>query len=176
MITEYTKTTLSGMLSNENTYKIPLFQRDFSWEEKNFNDFLNDILRATNFTIKDDFLTFNEENSNYFFGTFLMIGRAGQPEQLVVDGQQRLTTTTIFLSAINKIISELDPNYKTSFENAIKRQYSHHGQPLTTDRLINSELDPILNSYVLDFGQQVHDDYEVTPQNSQQVLLKKTYE
>lgn len=36
-------TSLSGLLGNGITYKVPIFQRDYSWKEDNWNDLWEDI-------------------------------------------------------------------------------------------------------------------------------------
>lgn len=67
-----------------NYFEIPRFQRPYSWEKENWEDFWNDALS----TKKDD----------YFIGSVVTYAK-GQ-SKAIVDGQQRLTTITIILSAI----------------------------------------------------------------------------
>lgn len=35
---------IKSLLSGDNSFSIPDFQRDFSWKRKNFSDFLNDLV------------------------------------------------------------------------------------------------------------------------------------
>lgn len=72
------------------TYVVPIYQRPYTWEESNINDFLNDI---------------NVENDGYYIGNVLLIDKIDQnyPNiklQEVVDGQQRLTSIALILMAI----------------------------------------------------------------------------
>lgn len=72
------------------TYVVPIYQRPYTWEESNINDFLNDI---------------NVENDGYYIGNVLLIDKIDQNHpniklQEVVDGQQRLTSIALILMAI----------------------------------------------------------------------------
>ena len=67
-------------------YKIPRFQRPYSWDSGNIEEFWTDI--------------FGENKSNYFIGSMVFFRQKGTNEFHVVDGQQRLTTITIFLAAL----------------------------------------------------------------------------
>lgn len=89
---------------NNKQLSIPRYQRDYSWEKKEVSEFFDDILSGL--TIKDDKI----ENTTYFFGTTLLAGGfdKSNTEIEVIDGQQRITTMTIFLSIIGKKFFELE--------------------------------------------------------------------
>ncbi len=74
-------------------FHIPRFQRPYSWDEDNVNDFWNDLISN-----KDD---------DYFIGSMVVYKRAKQSFG-VVDGQQRLTTITILLCVLRDEFSNLD--------------------------------------------------------------------
>lgn len=67
------------------TYVIPRFQRPFSWDKENIEEFWNDSIAE----IKKD----------YFIGAFVTYN-INSSTYGVIDGQQRLTTITIALCAI----------------------------------------------------------------------------
>ena len=73
----------------KNYYMIPNYQRGYAWQEKQLEDFWNDIE-----SIKDEKL-----DNYHFFGSFYIeeYRYINQDFQLVIDGQQRLTTLVIFL-------------------------------------------------------------------------------
>ncbi len=83
---------------NNNKLYIPRFQRDYSWEIKEVSEFVNDILLGIE--LKDN----KVECSEYFFGTILLAGDINESNKTieVIDGQQRITTMTIFLSSLAK--------------------------------------------------------------------------
>lgn len=64
-------------------YCIPLYQRDYAWEEKQIVQLIEDI---------DDV----KLGDNYYIGSLIVANREGVYE--VVDGQQRLTTLFLLLS------------------------------------------------------------------------------
>lgn len=66
-------------------FKIPRFQRPYSWEKDEVENFWEDITKN------------NDEN--YFIGS-MVVFQSVKPYFGIVDGQQRLTTITIILSVI----------------------------------------------------------------------------
>lgn len=88
---------------NNKQLSIPRYQRDYSWEKKEVSEFFDDILSGLK--VNDNKI----ENSTYFFGTTLLAGEFDKSniEIEVIDGQQRITTMTIFLSIIAKKFFEL---------------------------------------------------------------------
>jgi len=69
----------------QNPLRLPLNQRDYSWEEEHVVELYEDLDQAI-----------EVDKSNYFLGT-IVIKSATTPE--VVDGQQRLASITILLAA-----------------------------------------------------------------------------
>ena len=68
-------------------FSIPIFQRRYSWEEKDCQQLLDDILRVGS----------NDSIDSYFLGSIVYIRKeleiiGKMPKWLVIDGQQRLTT------------------------------------------------------------------------------------
>lgn len=95
--------TISQLLGSKCQFDIPRFQRDYSWENNHYQEFIEDMLDCL--VIDDGKIT----TSQYFLGTMLFIGNlnmAGQ-QLSVVDGQQRLTTITILFSALSDHFKEL---------------------------------------------------------------------
>jgi uncharacterized protein with ParB-like and HNH nuclease domain/predicted transport protein len=82
-------------LKKSSQFVIPIYQRTYSWTEKECGQLWNDILR----TGKDDAL------SAHFVGSIVYIEKglsqiSSQSPLLVIDGQQRLTTVTLILAAL----------------------------------------------------------------------------
>ncbi|MFW1731036.1 DUF262 domain-containing protein [Acinetobacter baumannii] len=73
-------------------FKIPRFQRAYSWETEEVEDFWNDIIE--------------NQDANYFIGSVVAY-IIDNPMVGLVDGQQRFTTVTIILSAIREKFKEL---------------------------------------------------------------------
>ena len=104
---------VTEIFSNDRRYKIPNFQRDFSWENDNFDDFFEDLIRSSNITVSNTIL---DPGNKYFFGTILLLGKKETPNidipYEVIDGQQRLTTMTLFFASILDIIKEKNKKYE----------------------------------------------------------------
>jgi uncharacterized protein with ParB-like and HNH nuclease domain len=73
-------------------FKIPRFQRPYSWDKGNIEDFWADIIASG--------------KRDHFIGSMVFYTENSDQELFVVDGQQRLTTITIFLAALRDTFSE----------------------------------------------------------------------
>ena len=87
--------TINTLLSVNKRYFIPRYQRDFSWTKENIDELWSDLVSSIE--RKDDNTLVCEE---YFIGTLVLAGRDDSFEVEVVDGQQRLSVITMFISAI----------------------------------------------------------------------------
>jgi Protein of unknown function DUF262/Protein of unknown function (DUF1524) len=92
--------SIKSLFISGNQFSIPRFQREYSWDKKNYQEFFNDMINCL--TIKDGKL----EANSYFLGTMLFVGDYSEVQEntksiLVVDGQQRITTITILFSALS---------------------------------------------------------------------------
>jgi hypothetical protein len=95
---------IDQIFGKEFVFSIPLYQRPYAWQHEQAEELLDDLL---------SFLGTGTEPINdltpYFLGSIVVIKEDHRPEADVVDGQQRLTTLTILLSAIRyRLISEPD--------------------------------------------------------------------
>lgn len=80
---------------------IPLYQRTYSWQEDQCNELWTDILNAGT----------NEAIKSHFVGSVVYVQdgiyqASATPQLLVIDGQQRLTTTTLILLALAATIDK----------------------------------------------------------------------
>jgi hypothetical protein len=74
-------------------YRIPRFQRPYSWDRENVADFWNDAVTS--------------EDLDYFIGSFVVYRESAATDTLlVVDGQQRITTITLLLAAIRDALGQ----------------------------------------------------------------------
>lgn len=80
---------------------VPIYQRKYSWTKQQCKQLWNDIVRAgKDYSIE-----------GHFAGSIVYIGKGvyqstAVPQLLVIDGQQRLTTLTLLLIALRKVIGE----------------------------------------------------------------------
>lgn len=100
------ETKLLYLLSNNDvTFFIPPYQRNYEWTNDQCIVFLNDIKK----TYESNLACIQAE---HFFGTITFFQTKavfGQPNKLVlIDGQQRITTTMLFLVALRDILSDVN--------------------------------------------------------------------
>lgn len=105
------KKTLSNLLEGK-IFQIPDYQRGYAWEEKQWKDFVQDI----DALIDDDI-------TSHYTGTIVIYQPQDKPTENygtkklevvdIVDGQQRLTTCSLYLAIIlNELIDKGEEDYK----------------------------------------------------------------
>ena len=103
---EANKTYLLKLLSSHDaTFFIPPYQRNYEWTQEQCQVFFDDVVRTYEANVAG-------AETKHFFGfvTFICSEMSSwQPERLVlIDGQQRITTTMLFLAAIRDLVDEPD--------------------------------------------------------------------
>ena len=101
---------------NEQKYTVDYFQREFSWTEKHIEELVTDLTTAfLNEYHEGDSREQGENYNNYYLGPFVVSIKDGQ--RSIIDGQQRLTSLTLFLMYLNNIQKEMD--YQEKIESMI---------------------------------------------------------
>ena len=95
---------LLAFLKKSPQFVIPIYQRTYSWTEKECRQLWDDIIR----TGSDDAL------SAHFVGSIVYVEEGlyqvmNQPSMLVIDGQQRLTTVTLLIAALAAAVGDSEP-------------------------------------------------------------------
>lgn len=96
------ETSFLRFLRVPNQFRIPIFQRRYSWEEQHCEQLWRDVLRIGK----------NDEIPSHFLGSIVYIEPGGSQnvsavsELLVIDGQQRLTTLSLLLLALKRTIEK----------------------------------------------------------------------
>ena len=87
---------LLRFLDSTKQFQVPIFQRRYSWERRHCKQLWEDIWRVGK----------NKEIPSHFLGSIVSIeaGSPTVPKFLVIDGQQRLTTLALLLSALGRAI------------------------------------------------------------------------
>ena len=105
------KSLLQVLSNNDVVFFIPPYQRNYEWTNEQCDVFFHDVLKTAQ---QND----NQNKPKHFFGfiTFVQIATPFvEPDKLVlVDGQQRITTTMLFLVALRDLID--DENLKKYIE------------------------------------------------------------
>ncbi|WP_419631678.1 DUF262 domain-containing protein, partial [Thiolapillus sp.] len=99
-----TEAKLLDFLKKSPQFVIPIYQRTYSWTEKEVRQLWDDILRAGQ----------NDDISAHFMGSVVYVEKglysiSAQSPLLVIDGQQRLTTVSLLIAALASAIGEGEP-------------------------------------------------------------------
>ncbi len=91
---------------NERKYTVDYFQREYSWEKKHIEQLVTD-LTSTFLDVYEEGnpRTSVEHYNNYYLGPFVVSSKDGMKS--IIDGQQRLTSLTLFLIFLNNLQKEL---------------------------------------------------------------------
>ena len=91
---------------NERKYTVDYFQREYSWEQKHVEQLVTDLTSTfLDVYTEGDPRTGVEHYNNYFLGPFVVSSKDGVKS--IIDGQQRLTSLTLFLIFLNNLQKEL---------------------------------------------------------------------
>lgn len=85
---------LNETLGNGKRFQVPLYQRDYSWDEDNWEDLWNDILNSYH------------DNTVHYMGA-VVLQNIDNKRYYIIDGQQRFATLSILILAIIRKIKSL---------------------------------------------------------------------
>lgn len=99
-----TEAKLLDFLKKSPQFVIPIYQRTYSWTEKECRQLWDDIIRTGN----------NDDVTAHFVGSIVYVEKGlysvtGQSPLLVIDGQQRLTTVTLIIEALARGLGDSEP-------------------------------------------------------------------
>ncbi len=133
--------TFRQLLGNGLSYRVPAFQRDYSWTEDEWDDLWHDILGT---------LEENEEPAHYMGYLVLQTGDNKQFD--IIDGQQRITTISlIILAALSHlqdlVISGRDPDDNAKRKEQLRNSYIGYLDPVSLVPRSKLELNRHNNSF-----------------------------
>ena len=138
-----TETPFVKFLQGAQQFIIPIYQRTYSWTEKQCELLWDDIIRVAK----------NEKIPTHFVGSIVYIIKtdfqiSGVDKLLVIDGQQRLTTLSLLLLAIRKALDEKGEG-KEITKNKINNYFLFNNDESGEDRykliLTQSDKDTLIN-------------------------------
>jgi len=81
-----------GHVLADRVLAVPVYQRSFSWTETEVEEFLQDLMGA-----------FRDDQAEYFIGNLVLSKEGSDSHALaIIDGQQRLATTSLLVAAIRE--------------------------------------------------------------------------
>ena len=142
--------TYRKLIGNGLTYKIPHFQRDYSWTDTEWDDLWQDILG-----------TITEDGEPAHYMGYLVLQSDDEKTFDVIDGQQRLTTLTLIAIGVLKNLQDLINNKENSEQNQkrmdqIRQTYIGYLDPVTlvsrSKLTLNRNNNHYFQTYLLPFG------------------------
>ena len=115
--------SLNGLLTGNQVFDIPVYQRGYAWERKNLEDLWEDLY-------------YLDPAKKHYFGTVLLKDSGKTAETLlavlkrldVIDGQQRLTTVLILLREIISQLKAVSTNELRGDVDALEKIYLKDGK------------------------------------------------
>lgn len=100
-------------------YSIDYYQREYKWQSKQVNELIDDLVGKflESYNPEHD-RTAVSDYSHYFLGSIIVSDKDG--EKFVIDGQQRLTTLTLLLIFLHRLLE--DPEHKSQVSPLILSQ------------------------------------------------------
>lgn len=91
------ETKLRQLIEGTKQYVVPLFQRPYSWSDKQWKTLWTDVLEQSR----------HDDGRPHFFGSIVTTAVKSVPQgvskHLLIDGQQRITTIQVFLAAVRDL-------------------------------------------------------------------------
>ncbi|MBN9793587.1 hypothetical protein DMP17_34130 [Pseudonocardia sp. TMWB2A] len=171
---QYQATGIAGLLRTQ-LLAVPFYQRSYSWNISDSKPPTREVVDDTDKSQVDEYWEdlnagFQSQRS-YFLGTVVLANDGDSPgRKLVIDGQQRLATTSLMVAAIR---DELERRGASDYANSTQNEFIG-----TFDRQVGS-LQPrlILNSDDRDYYNRaiLDRDLSAQPANHSQELLSRAH-
>ena len=117
---------IKELFSADDKYIIPIYQRNFAWGETEITQLVQDI---ADYAIKHKD---TDDKPDYYIGSLVVAKKKNGSSELfeTIDGQQRLTSLTIFLNGIKHSYSEI-----AELKDWLKLNLKFESRPISTDTL-----------------------------------------
>ena len=164
-----TNSTFRQLLGNGLSYRVPPFQRDYSWTEDEWDDLWQDIMG-----LREE----GGEPSHYM--GYLVLQSSDSKRFEIIDGQQRITTISVMILAAlghlqDLVASGLDPQNNARRKEQLQSSYIGYLDPVSL--VSRSKLE--LNRHNNRFYQTYLVPLQTLPQrglNSSEHLLRKAFQ
>lgn len=169
--------SIRELLDGENDYLIPMYQRNYAWDEGEITQLIQDVI------------DYQPKSQDYYIGTLVVFERGtrdGRPVYEVIDGQQRLTTLSLLVTYLLHTYAddfswyqrlnvqfEQRENSRQTFKAIFDKQYKGDPPELVGVGEINSS---VLNGYRVIhriFHQKLKDNEELTAEAFYKYLLER---
>ena len=117
--------TFRKLMGNGLLYRVPMFQRDYSWTEQEWDDLWQDIVAMLE----------PEGEQGHYMG-YLVLQSGDERNFDIIDGQQRMTTLSLIVLAVLRNLRRLvdlkiDPDDNRRREEELRKTYIGYLDPVT---------------------------------------------
>lgn len=111
-------TTLGTIFEKNFLFEVPKYQRYYSWEDEQVDDYIKDI--------KNLYVHADEQDMEHFFGGIVVVEKnipgSNRQQRELIDGQQRITTTILLIiSLLRKYESLRNDQNKTLIDSRVNK-------------------------------------------------------
>jgi uncharacterized protein with ParB-like and HNH nuclease domain len=143
----------------EKLLAVPIYQRSYAWSEEQIKEYWSDLRGA-----------FSDDAPEYFIGTIVITKQGLPPRDTIIDGQQRLATTSILIAAIRDEYKMRDEQKRADI---IQNKYLSTSDLETTTEIaklqLNSEDCRFFEKYI------VNGDSTIKAEKPSHVLIVEAY-
>lgn len=146
-IQDTTTSNFESIISSGKKFRVPKFQRDYSWEKEQWDDLWQDI----------ELMIANEDD--HYMGYLVLQATEGNEYQ-IIDGQQRFTTISLLILAVIKRIQNLGGEDETRRAKSLLDDYIGRMNPITLEYdnklVLNRNNDKFYKDYLVKFDKLRH--------------------
>jgi hypothetical protein len=140
-------------------FAVPQYQRSYSWNEQNLEDFWFDMQRSIT------------EGGEYFLGSFVLSREDSADYHSIIDGQQRIATTTILLACMRDAYKSNDrADLAKSFDLQFLQQHDVVNDEYRRRLRLNAIDDPFYSQRIL-----AGEDVQPSAASHEKLLSAKAY-
>ncbi|MGG4409251.1 DUF262 domain-containing protein [Niallia taxi] len=148
-------------------YYIPDYQREYAWtRDDQVFDFWMDLESAI-----------TEDRSNHFFGQVVIHDSADENRKYIIDGQQRTSTSVIFLSVLRDLFNELyqSSNYAPAQNKFEDIRLKYIGRWSEEENELRLTLGNIDQNYFMKYIQTGRPNVDVETEEASHKRIKEAY-
>lgn len=132
------------LIGNGKVYRVPPYQRDYSWTEEQWEDLWNDILDLR-----------SNPDGRHYMGALVVQGESDR-EFLIIDGQQRMATLSVLaLAVIGKLVAMaergLEPKANRERANELRNRFIGEKDPASLTENSRLTLNESDNAFYQDY-------------------------
>jgi hypothetical protein len=135
----YDMTGIASLLAMSG-FRVPIYQRSFAWEATEVDEFWDDLMGAL-----------DAGEPDYFLGTTVLTPSDEERRLTIIDGQQRLATTSLFLAALrNTWRARGEEDQAADIQSRYLSTFDRRARTPVPRLMLNEEDDPYFRELVVE--------------------------